>query len=174
MINQRGCTFARCYCFIPCLLGKHKSELHFRHWANVPSNTRGYPGQIPHMRSPDGTYLASEFNYTLSRKHKGYDTVGYKHYDHDQNAELDHRFMATVRPDWEKDKGYYSERTYESPIFVAERVPRGFLKDSPHVKGVDDAMCESFSSDGRKEHPNAKTQSGTLTFSRANKHSMPT
>ena len=68
------------------------------------------------MQTPDGTYLASEFNYSLPRQCKGYDTIAYKHHNLDGNAELDPRSVANAIPVYEKDKGYYTDRTYESPI----------------------------------------------------------
>ena len=97
------------------------SLFHFRHWAAIPSDVRGHPAKLPPMRSPDGTYLASEFNYTLSRQHKGYDIVGNKHFHQDINIQLDPRFATVVKPDRQTDKGYYCDRTYESPICVASQ-----------------------------------------------------
>ena len=90
--------------------------LYFRHWAQIPSSECGLPAQLPRVQSPDGTYLASEFNYSLPRRPKGYDTVGYKHYNHDRSEQADPRFWANVRPIRENDKGYYSDRTYESQV----------------------------------------------------------
>ena len=95
---------------------KSVSWHHFRHWAQIPSDERGLPLQQPPVQCPDGTYLASEFNYSLPRPPKGYDTVGYKHHNYDRNDQADPRFWTNVRPDRENDKGYYSDRTYESPV----------------------------------------------------------
>ena len=55
--------------------------------------------------------LAKEFNYSLPRQHKGYDTMGYKF-----PSLPDQRSMATFLPIRENDNGYYSEHTYESPV----------------------------------------------------------
>ena len=68
-----------------------------------------------HMHLPDGTYLASEFNYSLPRHHKGYDSVCYKYHSKDGINKSGPYLMATFRPGHEKDKGYYSDHTYESP-----------------------------------------------------------
>ena len=90
--------------------------LHFRHWSQIPSSECGLPAQLHRVQSPDGTYLASEFNYSLPRRPKGYNTVGYKHYDHGRSEQADPRFWTNVRANRENDKGYHSDRTYESPV----------------------------------------------------------
>ena len=89
----------------------------FRHWNPIPSSDHGVSDQYPHIRLPDGTYMASEFNYSLQRQTRGYDTREYK-----RPSQLDHSSMATFRPALEKDKGYYSDHTYESP--VCKNVPK--------------------------------------------------
>ena len=68
------------------------------------------------MQSPDGTYMASEFNYSLPRRPRGYDTVDYKQHNHDINDHAAPRFWTNVRPDRQNDEGFYSDRTYESPV----------------------------------------------------------
>ena len=103
------------------LFFQHIFCFHYRHWAAIPSDTHGRPALMPRIQSPDGTYLASEFNYTLSRQRKGYDTVGYKHYIQKDNAQSDPRFKTIVRADRETDTGYYSDRMYESPICLASK-----------------------------------------------------
>ena len=60
--------------------------------------------------------MASEFDYSLPRQRKGYDTVDYKQKRDDRNAQSDPRIVANVRPYGDNDKGYYSDRTYESPL----------------------------------------------------------
>ena len=52
----------------------------------------------------------------MPRQHKGYDSVSYKTCNQDGNKKLDPRFMTTFRPGGEKDKRYYTEHTYESPV----------------------------------------------------------
>ena len=68
------------------------------------------------MQLPDGTYLASEFNYSLPRHHKGYNTVGYKCHTQGGNNKRDHSYLTNVRTNRENDKGYYSDHTYERPV----------------------------------------------------------
>ena len=75
------------------------------------------------MQTPDGTYLAAEFNYSLPRQKKGYDTIGYKHHSLNRNNQLDPRFAANIRPTHEVDKGYHTDRTYESPVSESTHVP---------------------------------------------------
>ena len=89
---------------------------HFRHWAQIPSDGCGLPAPLPRVQSPDGTYLASEFNYSLPRRPKGYDTIGNKHYSHDRNEQEDPRFWTNARLNREKGKEYNSDRTYKSPV----------------------------------------------------------
>ena len=90
--------------------------LHFRHWSAIRSDEHRLPAHLPRMQPLDGTYSASEFNTTLPKHHKGYDTVGYKHFSLDRNPQSDQRFASNIIPDRGNDKGYYSDRTYESPI----------------------------------------------------------
>ena len=78
------------------------------------------------MQSPDGAYMASDFDYTLSRRTKVYDDVGYKYRSYDRNRKPDNHFVASIKSDHDNDKGYYSDRIYERPICVAERSPMGY------------------------------------------------
>ena len=77
----------------------------YRHWSQIPSNEHGCPGQLTEEQSPDEKYFPSEFEYSLPRQRKGYDTVGYKHYSLDKNTKSDPRFLADVRSLRENDKG---------------------------------------------------------------------
>ena len=89
---------------------------YFRHWNPVSSNDHNQPGYLAHMHTPDGTYLASEFNNSLPRHQKGYDTIGYKHQRGNRNEPRDHPFPTNFRTNHATDKGYYSDHTYESPL----------------------------------------------------------
>ena len=103
---------------------------YFRHWSKIPSARRGLSSQLSHMQHQDGTYLASEFDYSLPRHCKGYDTVGYKHYNPQISAREDPRFFTNIRPDRENDKGYYSDRIYESPIVNTDSGTLTFTKSN--------------------------------------------
>ena len=136
---------------------------HFRHWSQIPSSGRGQPAQLSHMQSPDGTYLASEFNYSLPRQHKGYDSVGYKYRSHERNIQTDPRFMTNIRPRPEKDKGYYSDRTYESPICDHGPVDNGDTTGYHTVNSIGENTCIDASLD-KNRYPNVKTNSETPTL----------
>ena len=124
-----------------------------RHWSRIPLNGRGRPSHFSHIQSPDGTYLASEFNYSLPRKRE-YDSVGYKHHTLDGNSQLDPRFMKNIKPDREHDKGYYSDRTYESPICdhgpTAGRGSMGY-----HTVNPTRSVTENIPSDNFGSHTNS-------------------
>ena len=90
--------------------------LYFRYWNPIPSNGRNHDHlQHTRVQLPDGTYLAPEFNYSLPRQRKGYDTIGYKYRTQAGGKQSGHDGMTTFRPDRERDRGYYSDHTYESP-----------------------------------------------------------
>ena len=126
------------------------------------------------MQSPDGTYLASEFNYSLPRKPKGYDTVGYNYHSHDRNTQLDPRFMTSIRPDTQNDKGYYSDRTYERPICdqapVAGRDTIGYHRVNSVAKGTEDEIGYTASLN-INNYLNMNTSSETPTLPLGDKHS---
>ena len=152
---------------IPCSVITFNCDvitLFFRHWSQIPSDGRGRPGQLSHMQSPDGTYLASEFNYSLPRQNKGYDTVGYKYHSPDRNTQSDPRFMANIRTGPEKDKGYYSDRTYESPICDHGHVTSGGSIGYDTVNSVGGGKsCHDASLD-RNLYPRANASSETPTL----------
>ena len=126
----------------------------FRYWNPVPPTNHGTGELYPHIRSSDGTYRASEFNYSLPRQRKGYDTVGYKH-----PSQSDPRFMGTFPLFFEKERGYNSDHTYESPmcelVYKGEHCTTG--KPVVNLKDVDSqvALCQDTICD-RTGDPNVK------------------
>ena len=108
---------------------------YFRHWSQIPSAERGLSSQLTQFHSPDGTYLASEFNHTVPRQHKGYDTVGYKHYNPHPSAQINPRFFTNISHEHENDKGYYSDRTYESPNVNSNSETLNFSWNPPCKSG---------------------------------------
>ena len=115
---------------------------------------------------PDGTYLAPEFNYSLPRIPKGYDTVAYEYPNGGRVGQREHPFSENVRTSRENDKGYYSDRTYESPMRGHERTtpgPVGYHQVDPEENKPMVGMCQSSNYDRTKD-PRAKIIDGTLSF----------
>ena len=119
------------------------------------------------MQLPDGTYLASEFNYSLPRHHKGYNTVGYKNHTRGGDGQRDHSYLTNVRINRENDRGYYSGHTYESPVCEhaegAKRGSGGYHKANTEENGAKLAL---FHNSGN-ENSNLQPSSRTLAFSKA-------
>ena len=124
---------------------------------------------LPHTQLPDGTYLASEFNYSLPRQRKGYDTVGYKCHGGEGYRQRDHHISQNDRPSRGNDKGYYSDHTYESPmcgkVQTANSDIAGYHKVNQEEKVE---LCHSSDPD-KNEDPRVTT----LTFPRAQKLAKP-
>ena len=118
------------------------------------------------MQLPDGTYLASDFNYSLSRHRKGYDTVGYKCQSGDSRDQWGRHFSPNARATHGNDKGYYSDHTYESPVSGMGQMANpgviGYQQVNPDVNGTGDQLRESSDSDRNVEF-RMKTIPGTLT-----------
>ena len=120
---------------------------------------------------PDGTYLAPEFNYSLPRNPKGYDTVAYKYHTGGRIDQRKYPFSENVRTGRENDKGYHSDHTYESPMHGHVRTapgPVGYHPVDPEENKPIVDMCQGSNFDRTKD-PRAKIMEGTLSFPRSGK-----
>ena len=105
--------------------------------------------------------MASDFNYSLPKHRKGYNTVGYKCPSGDSRDQWGHHFSTNTRPSHGNDKGYYSDHTYESPIpgkgQMANSATIGYQEVNPDVNGTENELRQTSHSDR------------TLTFPRFDK-----
>ena len=127
--------------------------------------------QPTHLSLPDGTYLASEFNYSMPRTLKGCDTLGYKFQSRDKHGQSDQRLMKTFRPNRENDKGYYSDHLYESPMCEHAQMRNSDTAGYHKVnQGTIEPKAQSHrgNSSGMDGDLSAMTNSGRLTFPRTN------
>ena len=148
----------------------------YRHWHPIPSNGHNCTDYSAHMHTPDGTYLASEFNYSLPRHQKGYDPIGLKHQSSDKTSQRDHPFATNARPKHENDKGYYSDHTYESPRRGLGQMANSGSVGYRHVHvnaDENDAGVESRQNIGSFSNgdPRVTQIRGTLTFPRPDSQS---
>ena len=124
------------------------------------------------MHTPDGTYLASEFNDSLLRHQKRYDTIGLKYRSEDRAGQLDHPTWTNVRTKGENDKGYYSDHAYESPrCGLAQMANSGLVGYRQVSADENEAGAESRQSSDSfsKGDPRVTKLPGTLTFPRPDK-----
>ena len=142
-----------------------------RHWNTVHSADHSRVDQTMHLSLPDGTYLVSEFNYSMPRTLRGYATVGYKTQNRDGIGQSDPRLKRTFRHNPENDKGYYSDHTYESPM--CERGQIGISGTVGYHKvnqGTIEPKAQSneINSFDKNGDPSVMATSGRLTFPRSN------
>ena len=126
------------------------------------------------MQLPDGTYLASDFNHSLPKHRKGYDTVGYKTQSGDSRDQWHHHFSTNARNSHGNVKGSYSDHTYESPISGLGQMTHpstiGYQQVNTDANGTDTNTQLSQSSNTDRNNPFRKTTlPGTLTFPRNDK-----
>ena len=126
------------------------------------------------MQLPDGTYLASDFNYSLPKHRKGYDTVGYKSQSGDNRGQWHHRFSTNARNNHGTDKGYFSDHTYESPISGLGQMSNpgtiGYQQVNTDINGTNTGThLRQGNNTDNNDHLSTKTLPGTLTFPRIDK-----
>ena len=146
---------------------------YYRLWNPIPSNGLSRTDYLTHMQTPDGTYLASEFNYSLPRHQKGYDTIGFKYRSGDRAGQLDHPTWTDVRTKGENGKGYYSDHAYESPrCGLAQMANSGLVGYRQVSADENEAGAESRQSNDSfsKGDPRVTKLPRTLTFPR---HDIP-
>ena len=149
-------------------------SLYFRYCNPVPLADHNHSDHLTHMKLPDGTYLASDFNYTLPTHRKGYDTVGYKSQSGNSRNQWHHRFSTDARNNRGNDKGYYSDHTYESPISglgqMANPGSLGYQQVNTDVNGTDsNTQLRQSNNTDNNDHLCTNTLPGTLTFPRIDK-----